>query len=282
MRKSTGNVADKADERAKVVAYLEGALADSAKELGKELSNKVQKLLKNSKTSIETLKAISQEVATAKLSFQPEAEAQKVVIKGKGKSDKKADNKKADTKSEKPTDKQDNSKKADDGKDEKDSKEANKKSTKIQKGAPNSTSSGKQDTKKGVETRSLVINFPDTLEIKELGTLHLANDLKGIEDVRKAVEGENKTLIFATYWNERLLKQYAYDVLGIGNPVKKFDNDLDLSQILCINENGKAIITNSLYTEVVGIFKSEDLAIDEETGIRYVNGAEFAIYELEQ
>lgn len=291
MKNTKGNVANKkAEATERLVAYLTKAVEEHSKELGKELTDKANKVLslaEKGKASGDTLNAVINEVTTTILASgeaTPKVEAQaKVKVKSTKTTGKKASKEEpkevkaeAEVKEEAPQTQKEEAPKTEG------------KAKKLQKGTPKAegvkaeakeVAPKKTAPKKGVETRSLVVSFPSELVIEELGTLVLNTEIATVQDVQSAVDNGD-TLIFAVYWDERLLRQYEYDTLKIGTPVKKFDNDLDLCQILYVNENGKAVVTNSLYTEVLSVFLAKDLAVDEVTGLRYANGAEFAIYNV--
>lgn len=133
-------------------------------------------------------------------------------------------------------------------------------------------------SKKGLD---VVNSFPASLDTP-LGTLDLNLDTKTMADLYKDYE-KGVTNIFAVYWNKRQLKQFDYDILMVNKTApKSFPNDLDLVQPIYISEDGKILYAVSIYSEVLYAFKASDLDIDEETNIRYINGAEYQVYTVKE
>lgn len=130
--------------------------------------------------------------------------------------------------------------------------------------------------------------FPKTLDIEGLGTLSVAPDkYKTMEDIAKALE-DGKQFYFVTYWTKRHLKEFCYAETFRTNPVKEFPNDLDILEP-CYYCNGlKRIWANSLYTEAMFMFNSDNVEHVEDTNpysgekfkVRVSNGMEFELYEL--
>lgn len=124
-----------------------------------------------------------------------------------------------------------------------------------------------------------VDKFPATLDL-EVGKLTLNEKAQTMEDLLKDFEA-GKSNVFAIYWNKRQLKQFTYDPIGVNKTApKNFPSDLDIVQPMYINEEGKVLYAVSVYTEVVYVFLPHELEVDEDTNLRYVNGAEYQIYTM--
>ena len=147
-----------------------------------------------------------------------------------------------------------------------------------------------EPTEEKVETKTTVkeakpeveflASFPDTLESKSLkATLKKRPDLKTIGDVARAFAND-EDIIIATYWTQKLLKQYAqgYDPMNINpNRPKKFEHDLDLVEVT--HAHDLVVTGHSLYSMVPQILLPQDFEADE-NGMRYANGCEFEVYEV--
>lgn len=130
--------------------------------------------------------------------------------------------------------------------------------------------------------------FPKTLEVEGLGTLSVAPDkYKTMEDIATALES-GKQFYFVTYWTKRQIKEFSYAENYHTNSVKEFPNDLDILEP-CYYCNGlKRIWANSLYTEAMFMFNSDDIEHVDDTNpysgekfkVRVSNGMEFELYEL--
>ena len=135
----------------------------------------------------------------------------------------------------------------------------------------------KKESKPNVD---YLAEFPETLVSKSLkATLKRRPDLKTISDVSKAFANE-EDIIIATYWTEKLLKQYAqgYDPMNINpNRPKKFEHDLDLIEVT--HAHDLVVTGHSLYSMVPQILLPQDFEADE-NGMRYANGCEFEVYEV--
>lgn len=144
--------------------------------------------------------------------------------------------------------------------------------------------SKKQTTTKKESTPKMeyLVSFPDVLESKSLkATLKKRADLKTIGDVVKAYNNE-EDIILATYWTQKLLKQYAqgYDPMGINpNRPKKFEHDLDLIEVTYAHD--LVVTGHSLFSIIPQVFLPQDFEADED-GMRYANGCEFEVYEVVQ
>jgi hypothetical protein len=127
----------------------------------------------------------------------------------------------------------------------------------------------------------LAAEFPKVVESNNYGKL-TAVDIEDVKELYKAVVDEGRSIVFAFYWNERHLAQFVYDSFGINKkPFKKFENDLDLASVVYASDEGKVAYCVSLNSELSYMIMPEDMKADE-NGLRFSQGVEFAIYELEQ
>ena len=124
----------------------------------------------------------------------------------------------------------------------------------------------------------LADTFADTIQT-EIGTLEKAQDIKTFADLRKALANEEE-IYFAVYWTPRLLKQFGYSPIDSIKCPKSFANDLDLVSCLYIGDEDTIAVGISAYTDAPYNFQPKDLIVDEESGLRYVNSAEFELYRL--
>lgn len=124
----------------------------------------------------------------------------------------------------------------------------------------------------------LADTFADTIQT-EIGTLEKAQDIKTFADLRKALANEEE-IYFAVYWTPRLLKQFGYSPIDSIKAPKSFANDLDLVSCIYIGDEDTIAVGISAYTDAPYNFQPKDLVIDEESGLRYVNSAEFELYRL--
>ena len=124
----------------------------------------------------------------------------------------------------------------------------------------------------------LVDTFADTIQT-EIGTLEKAQDIKTFADLRKALANEEE-IYFAVYWTPRLLKQFGYSPIDSIKCPKSFANDLDLVSCIYIGDEDTIAVGISAYTDAPYNFQPKDLIVDEESGLRYVNSAEFELYRL--
>lgn len=124
----------------------------------------------------------------------------------------------------------------------------------------------------------LADTFADTIQT-EIGTLEKAQDIKTFADLRKALANEEE-IYFAVYWTPRLLKQFGYSPIDSIKCPKSFANDLDLVSCIYIGDEDTIAVGISAYTDAPYNFQPKDLIIDEESGLRYVNSAEFELYRL--
>ena len=131
------------------------------------------------------------------------------------------------------------------------------------------------DTVKGIEIADY---FSDVIET-EIGTLEKAQDIKTFADLRNALASEQE-IYFAVYWSKRLIKQFGYSNIESIKSPKSFANDLDLVSCIYIGDEDTVAVGISAYTDAPYTFQPKDLITDEESGLRYVNGAEFELYRL--
>lgn len=124
----------------------------------------------------------------------------------------------------------------------------------------------------------LADTFADTIQT-EIGTLEKAQDIKTFADLRKALANEEE-IYFAVYWTPRLLKQFGYSPINSIKCPKSFANDLDLVSCIYIGDEDTIAVGISAYTDAPYNFQPKDLIVDEESGLRYVNSAEFELYRL--
>ena len=141
-----------------------------------------------------------------------------------------------------------------------------------------------EDFKKGSIMAKM---FPAELQTEELGHLVACYDkYTTMDEVREALE-QGKTLIFATFWTKRHIKQFGYSMMFNVPVPKEFPFDLDLLQALYVCDNIDRLYALSSYTEAMFEFLEEDLArVDVESNdgntysMRYSAGLEFEIYEV--
>lgn len=146
------------------------------------------------------------------------------------------------------------------------------------------------ETTDGLTTKELPLAkiFPKEIEHEELGKLVACPDkYHSVDEVRNALD-EGKTLIFASYWTKRHLKEFAYaQTHGVPVPKNGFPFDLDALQVLYVCEGIDRIYALSTYTEAMFCFTAEDLVpTDCEANdgskfkMRYSAGLEYEIYEV--
>lgn len=157
---------------------------------------------------------------------------------------------------------------------------------KEEKKAPAKKPVAKKSEKKSAVQKSeqkgtnfdLADTFADTIQT-EIGTLEKAQDIKTFADLRKALANEEE-IYFAVYWTPRLLKQFGYSPIDSIKAPKSFANDLDLVSCIYIGDEDTIAVGISAYTDAPYNFQPKDLVVDEESGLRYVNSAEFELYRL--
>lgn len=141
-----------------------------------------------------------------------------------------------------------------------------------------------EDFKKGSIMAKM---FPAEIQTEELGHLVACYDkYTTMAEVREALE-QGKTLIFATFWTKRHIKQFGYSMMFNVPVPKEFPFDLDMLQALYVCDNIDRLYALSSYTEAMFEFLEEDLArVDVESNdgntysMRYSAGLEFEIYEV--
>lgn len=281
-----------------VIAYLRKALDHNTKELGDKLADTIAKALDNKKVTVKTLNELAQEVAMTLVigggtTPMVENEIKKPKKLGKAKA--------KDEVEELTTDAEVTEEVAEETPAPTEEPVAEeKKVSKIKKGAPKSKATS---TKEDAETTKVAppkakgtkeplvkvaqsnaksiptVSFMPKEFKSELGTLRLNTEINSVKDFAQAVE-DGKDLVLAVYWSKRLLKQFSYDPTNMGTPVSSFPDDLDLQKPVYVSDNGKTITCISVYTEVLGLYFNDELKFDEESGLRFANGAEFNIYEV--
>ena len=128
--------------------------------------------------------------------------------------------------------------------------------------------------------------FPQTIEVKDLGTLEARNnEFKTMQEITDALS-EGRELYFATYWNPRQIKEFDYAGACKVPCPKSFDHDLDILMAVVTCTNVERVWCMSVYTEAMYNFDGHELeavADKDENGneyhIRVSNGMEFEIYE---
>ena len=149
--------------------------------------------------------------------------------------------------------------------------------TKVE--TPKETPKKEEKKEKVIKSVEMAASFPETFKC-DLGTLKIRPDIKDIKELHNLVE-EEVQLVLCVYWNKRQLKQFNYDTNGIcAKYPKEFPNDLDVVDLIYASENGIVAYGVSLYTEAAVTFTADQFATDEETGMRYQNGAEYQVYEI--
>ena len=141
-----------------------------------------------------------------------------------------------------------------------------------------------EDFKKGSIMAKM---FPAEIQTEELGHLVACYDkYTTMAEVREALE-QGKTLIFATFWTKRHIKQFGYSMMFNVPVPKEFPFDLDMLQVLYVCDNIDRLYALSSYTEAMFQFLEEDLARVDVTSndgetytMRYSAGMEFEIYEV--
>ena len=148
-------------------------------------------------------------------------------------------------------------------------------------------------SKLGKKSTPLASIFPPEFTADSNKFVAVPFEYQTMDEIRKAINEEEKTLIFAAYWTSRLVKQFDYvNMFKLKKTtnedvINTFENDLDiLTPRIVLNEED-AIVAVSAYTEAVYLFKGEDLKTVEDADsdgnkyvLRFSNGMEFQIYEL--
>lgn len=159
---------------------------------------------------------------------------------------------------------------------------------KAKKEEPKETTEPEKETKKPVkkakaskvEKKEVLFELPAKLET-EIGDYSLVTgELATLKEVSEAME-KGREIVFATYWSKKLLKQYPYSTLSKFNTRANkvaFPQDFDISKPVYFTEDLEGVFALSHFTEVMGFF--DDIALDEVEGVRYINNAEWGMYEL--
>lgn len=134
--------------------------------------------------------------------------------------------------------------------------------------------------KKKSPSQDLLDLFPETIIVKdgdEETELVLADgDFKDYSDVVKALNDDGQDIYLAVYWSKRHLSQFGYSVLPTIKKPKSFPYDMDVLQMIYAGEN--VAVSISRYTEAPYYHIPQAFEINEEFGMRFYSGAEFAVY----
>lgn len=141
----------------------------------------------------------------------------------------------------------------------------------------------KEFSKKTLPTARI---FPETIEVKDLGTLVVRNEeFNTIDDVANALN-EGREIYFAGYWTPRHIKEFNYAYNHQVACPKSFENDLDIMMAVVTCTNIDRVWCMSAYTEAMFAFDNEALERVEDKdangnkyAVRVCNGMEFEIYE---
>lgn len=183
---------------------------------------------------------------------------------------------------------EDETEETEDTKVEQPKKEAPKKS--FKKGDKKKEKAPAVETTDGLTKKDLPLAriFPKEIDHESLGKLVACpSKYHSVKEIREAIE-QDKTLIFATYWTKRHLKEFSYgQTYEVPVPKNGFPYDLDTLQALYVCEGIDRIYALSTYTEAMFRFIEEDLTpIECEANdgskfmMRYSAGLEFEIYEV--
>lgn len=132
----------------------------------------------------------------------------------------------------------------------------------------------------------MVTIFPETIEEDELGTLTRVDNITTMDELRTALNDEERNLYFCCYWDKKFVKQFDYKGNFDVDAVPTFPRNLDITQALYVCDSMDKLYAVSTYTEAMYKFLGEDLEIvdvelenGDTTPVRYSNNMEFAIYE---
>lgn len=123
------------------------------------------------------------------------------------------------------------------------------------------------------KTVDMASAFPQSLDTED-GHFELAEDIKTLEDLHKALEADEE-IVFAYYWTKRHLKQFDYFGSWLGQPTQ-FENDLDLCTTIYVSDELKVSYQISMYTEAIYTILPTDF--EEIEGVRTAGGIEYQIY----
>ena len=146
------------------------------------------------------------------------------------------------------------------------------KETKASK--PSKSSKPKTEKKESKEEKSEKDLFPETLKVEGGTEYTLAHDITSMDDLYDALE-KDEDIVFAFYYNKKMLKQAPYFYNMLGQP-KSFDNDLDLATTLYVSEQRKIAYHISMYTE--GCYSTIPEDFEEVEGVRYAGTMIYQIY----
>lgn len=130
--------------------------------------------------------------------------------------------------------------------------------------------------------------FPETLTVGEgdIDTLRRVDDITTMEELRTALNDEERNLYFCCYWDKKLVKQFNYKAMFDVDEVPNFPHNIDITQALYVCDSMDKLYAVSTYTEGMYKFLGDDLEIvdvelenGDTTPVRYSNNMEFAIYE---
>lgn len=258
-----------------LVKNLRSLVAGVAK-VDADLALKIDKALKNKKTTVETLTTLLTEAVEL---------GKKPVVANEEKPAKK--NVGGITKSTKTGTTSDLKTKATT---EKKSEKAKTKTTE-KKSAPKAN---EKPTVATVQTTGnlkapLATIFPKLITTKIDGeevklTLAKDNEFTTVEEIVEAME--SKIVVLASYWTARHIKEFNYSAGFRVKAPKSFKDDLDLTIAVVDCPNAKRLWSMSLETEAMYFFEENELSPVEDTNpyngekysVRVSNGMEFAIY----
>lgn len=148
-----------------------------------------------------------------------------------------------------------------------------------------------ESTESGLTKKELPMAkiFPKEIDHEHHGKLVACPDkYHTIEEIRKALNEEGKSLIFASYWTKRHIKEYGYaQTHGVPVPRAGFPYELDTLMAVYVCDSIDRVYAISTYTEAMFSFLAEDLEPTECEGndgekflMRYSAGLEYEIYEV--
>ena len=119
-------------------------------------------------------------------------------------------------------------------------------------------------------------DFEKTFELDGV-TYELAEDIKTMEDLYKAVSDENGApVVFAFHWNKQQIKAFDYFNHQVPTP-KEFPLDIDLATCIYVSDEKIVAYALSMYTEANYCILPDDIS-DSEDGVRFCSGVDFQIY----
>ena len=119
-------------------------------------------------------------------------------------------------------------------------------------------------------------DFEKTFELDGV-TYELAEDIKTMEDLYKAVSDENGApVVFAFHWNKQQIKAFDYFNHQVPTP-KEFPLDLDLATCIYVSDEKIVAYALSMYTEANYCILPDDIS-DSEDGVRFSSGVDYQIY----